>query len=204
MVQGWCRQGQEAVRTVPEEAIFGGWPALSLLLSHPMKKLRKEIEFIWPSTLSSVVVKRAGAALDPDVGLGNLLRDPHDLSISIDGVDYPLEHDKAASNAGKRAAKERQRRVLIKVLWSQAGGCLLLFAIWMLLEWRISQLRGAEALDVDEVIATQKSRLRRTARRQELPSTEGEGWGSIQLGWAEPSGGQWSSAKDLPTEEDEV
>ncbi|CAE7404309.1 unnamed protein product, partial [Symbiodinium necroappetens] len=46
LVQGWCRQGQEAVRTVPEEAIFGGWPALSLLLSHPMKKLRKEIEFI--------------------------------------------------------------------------------------------------------------------------------------------------------------
>ncbi|CAE7913497.1 unnamed protein product [Symbiodinium sp. KB8] len=47
LVQGWCRQGQEAVRTVPDEAIFGGWPALSLLLSHPMKKLRKEIEFIW-------------------------------------------------------------------------------------------------------------------------------------------------------------
>ncbi|CAE7678988.1 unnamed protein product, partial [Symbiodinium pilosum] len=123
---------------------------------------------------------------DPDVGLGTLLRNSKDLSISIDGVDYPLEHDKAASHAGTRAAKERQRRVLVKVMWSQAGGCLLLSAVWMLLEWRISKLRKAEALDVDEVIATQKSRLLRGRQDHFHPETateEDNSWGTVQLCW---------------------
>ena len=37
---------------------------------------------------------------------GSLFRTAPISSPGIDGVDYPLEHDKAASNAGTRAAKE--------------------------------------------------------------------------------------------------
>ena len=33
-----------------------------------------------------------------------------------------------------------------------SGGCLLLSAVWLLLEWQISKLRKAEALDVDEAL----------------------------------------------------
>ncbi|CAE7246672.1 unnamed protein product [Symbiodinium natans] len=124
----------------------------------------------------------------------------------IDGVDYPLEHDKAASHIGTRAAKERQRRVLLKVIWSQAGGCLLLTVVWFLLEWRISKLRKAEALDVDEVIAAQKSRLQRAERRRIGPPpshAEDDGWGAVQLGWAGQSLEPWEPAKDLLEEEED-
>lgn len=38
----------EAVETVPVHEIYGGWPALSLLLSHPIRALAKEVQFLWP------------------------------------------------------------------------------------------------------------------------------------------------------------
>lgn len=136
--QGTGTTVRSPVESVPACDVFGGWPALSLVLSHPLRRLENEVAFMWPTPVSSVVVMRGGEALGPNVGLGSLLRSSEQLSISIDGVEYPLEHDRCASAAGKTAAKDRNRKALRCVVWSQAGGCCILLMLWAVLEWQMA------------------------------------------------------------------
>jgi len=187
------------VQAVAAAHIFGGWPALSLVLSHPMRRIASEVEFMWPTSVSSVVVKQRGCALDPDTGLGSLLRNPTDLSISIDGVDYPLEHDAGASEASTHARKQHDRKVLMKVIWSQAGGCVLLLLVWLLLEWRMAKTQSSEpgpTCEVEEVIARQKRRLemkKQQLRQSRLNVTSTQiteasevsevSWSQVSIGW---------------------
>lgn len=133
--QGHSTTSRSPVESVPACDVFGGWPALSLVLSHPVWRLEDEVAFMWPAPVTSVVVMCGGEALSPNVGLGCLLRSSEELSISINGVEYPLEHDRCASAAGKTAARDRNRKSLRWVIWSQAGGCCILLMFWAVLEW---------------------------------------------------------------------
>lgn len=191
--QGNSTTVRSPVESVPACDVFGGWPALSLVLSHPLRRLENEVAFMWPAPVSSVVVMCGGEAVGPHVGLGSLLRSSEQLSISIDGVEYPLEHDWCASAAGKTAAKNRNRKALRYVIWSQAGGCCILLMFWFVLEWL------QEAMDRWELLGRQIAGKfmwsRQVSSLQHVPDSvaisqkhfkdhiaEEEGWSSIHIG----------------------
>ena len=55
----------EAVETVPVHEIYGGWPALSLLLSHPIRALAKEVQFLWPLGMVKEISPKTGTPQIP-------------------------------------------------------------------------------------------------------------------------------------------
>lgn len=167
------------VESVPACDIFGGWPALSLVLSHPLRRLQNEVAFMWPAPVSSVIVKKGGEALGPNVGLGTLLRSSEQLSISIDGVEYPLEHDLSASAAGKTATKNRDRKALRCVIWGQVGGCCILLMLWALLEWLMAE-KGAHS---SQACSLQRGQDVATSQNyfKDVSAVE-EGWSGIRIG----------------------
>eukprot|EP00913_Durusdinium_trenchii_P001413 g1308.t1 len=163
MVEGWGRGVQlEPVRHVPVHDIYGGWPALSLLLSHPIRLLSKEVQFLWPHVASSIVIKQQGEPLDAEIGSGTLLRNPHSLTICIDG--------------------DRDRRLLMKIIWSQAGGCFALFLTWVLLEWRMkdrSMLHQATFASPHRVVL---STSRHVVSDAGVDDGNGFSWGPVDMG----------------------
>lgn len=133
---------------VPSLRVFGGWPARDAELTYPVRLLVEDVKFMWPHAVhDEVVVKREGECVDPETGLGSLLRSPHDLSISIDGIDYPLIHDVKASKAGASASKAAGRRHLVEVLRSEIRLILTVSLMIALLEYdlRRRRLRIAES-----------------------------------------------------------
>jgi hypothetical protein len=126
---------------VPTANIFGGWPARVAELTCPVRLLAEDVEFMWPEKVYDVEVKRAGECVDPNSGLGTLLRRPEDLSITINGIDYPLEHDTAASKASTSASKKAGRQRLLQVARSEFRLIASLLLLLAVLECRINGKR---------------------------------------------------------------
>eukprot|EP00930_Biecheleria_cincta_P043599 TRINITY_DN29922_c0_g1_i1.p1 TRINITY_DN29922_c0_g1~~TRINITY_DN29922_c0_g1_i1.p1 ORF type:complete len:361 (+),score=43.72 TRINITY_DN29922_c0_g1_i1:27-1085(+) len=183
--QGSGRTVRSPVESVPACDVFGGWPALSLVLSHPLRRLEHEVAFMWPAPVSSVVIMRDGEAIcDRHAGLGSLLRSSEQLSISIDGVEYPLEHDRCASAAGKMAAKDRDRKALKYVIWSQAGGCCILLLLWAILEWQMAgkftqSHQACCTLQHGPDVSTSHKHFKDFSAADEQ---EDDGWSSVHMG----------------------
>lgn len=170
----------------PLQDVYAGWPAHANFLSYPVRLLAQDIEFMWPDTVfDEVEIKRSGVPLDPESGLGSMLRNPRDLEVCIDGVDYPLCLDPTADRMGRKATKAASRRVLVTIFKAQIFGTLFLLACWVELEIRMSRdeiaRRALEERRAGHLTATlQRDRVTPPPL---LPEAErSKEWGDVQLG----------------------
>jgi hypothetical protein len=172
-------------RNVPCDQVFGGWPARDAELTYPVRLLVEDVEFMWPYAVhDEVVVKRDGESVDPETGLGSLLRSPNDLSISIDGVDYPLVHDVKASKAGASASKAAGRRHLLQVLRSEMRLILTVSFLIAFVEYDSRRRRPCTA-DAEKTAEAQAQRsqlsIRNDSRLQECSAIA-----ACQFAWDMP------------------
>eukprot|EP00747_Dinoflagellata_sp_TGD_P208104 gnl/TRDRNA2_/TRDRNA2_81619_c0_seq2.p1 gnl/TRDRNA2_/TRDRNA2_81619_c0~~gnl/TRDRNA2_/TRDRNA2_81619_c0_seq2.p1 ORF type:complete len:368 (+),score=52.69 gnl/TRDRNA2_/TRDRNA2_81619_c0_seq2:3-1106(+) len=165
-----CGGADADSREVPAENILGGWPARAEPLSYPVRLLVRDLEFMWPDLVRfPVVLKREGVPIDEDTGLGSLLRNPKNLQVSVNGVDYDLEHDTIASQAGRSGTKRAQRDITWRLIQGQAFGVGVLLVCWAALELAIA--RRLVELDVLE-----RYRSAERLRLQQLRDEEEARW----------------------------
>lgn len=157
--------------------VFGGWPARGAELTYPVRFLAEDIEFMWPELVNEeVIVKRGGEPVDANTALGSLLRAPYDLHITVNGIDYPLEIDTAASEASRNASKRASRQRLHQVLLSELNFVLKLWPLiffWLYVEYKMYRTRRCSVAGISA--SRQPDRLaNKTTRVEEIPSEQGD------------------------------